>query len=153
MRIPVRTLLAARAAGLNLALACSILMQETGGGLNEFGHDPTVAAGWGTVTKVKYLAYKALRDAQGHGTRCQGVGPAQLTAVGFQDEADRLGGCWRPLVNLKVGFGSLAGTIRRDGLRQAVVAYNGSGPAAEQYADRVLARAASYARLLRTPAP
>ena len=53
MRMPVRQLMAARKTGLNLALSSAILMQETGGGINEFGHDPTVAVGWGTVDKLK----------------------------------------------------------------------------------------------------
>lgn len=153
MRMPVRTLQAARATGLSIPLACSVLMQETGGGINEFGHDPTVAIGWGTVTKAKYEAYKRLRDNPTHGAHCQGVNVTQLTAVEFQDEADRLGGCWKPLVAMRVGFGDLAKNIRRDGLRAAVVAYNGSGVLAEHYADVVLARADGYAVRLGLPKP
>ena len=153
MRIPVRTLIAARSTGLNLALGCSVLMQESGGGLNEFGHDPTVAVGWGIVTEAKYRAYCRLRDHPAAGRNCQGVGPCQLTAYPFQQRADRAGGCWKPLVNMRVGFGALAENIRRDGLREAVRAYNGSGPAAERYADVVLARAEGYAARLGTPAP
>lgn len=150
MRMPVRTLMAARASGLPVALACSILMQETGGGRNEFGHDPgTVASGWGQVTRKKYAAYVQLRDTPSHGAHCQGVGPCQLTAVSFQDEADRQGGCWRPLVNMRVGFSALAANVRRDGIEQAVTAYNGSGAAAQEYAMRVLNRAASYEKLLK----
>lgn len=157
MRMPLRTYLAAHGCGLSLPLACAILMQETGGGINEFGHDPTIYAGAGTVTKRKYLAYRIARDVPHHGARCQGVGPCQLTYVGFQDQADnyprRLKGCWRPLVNMRVGFGVLAENVRRDGLRAAVVAYNGSGPAAEHYADVVLARARGYAARLHLPQP
>lgn len=153
MRMPVRTLAAAREAGLPVPLACAVLMQETGGGINEFGHDPTVAVGWGEVTHEKYLVYKGLRDRNGHGSQCQGVGPVQLTAVSFQDAADRQGGCWKPLVNMTVGFTALAANIRRDGLRASIVAYNGSGPAAERYADVVLARANGYADRLRLPQP
>src|SRR5947207_1777441 len=89
MRMPVRQLQAARATGLNVPLSCAVLMQETGGGINEFGHDDTVAVGWGEVTEANYRAYKVLRDQHGHGSRCQGVGPCQLTYIGFQDEADR----------------------------------------------------------------
>ena len=150
MRIPVRTLKAARRAKLSLPLACSILMQESGGGLNEFGHDPTIYIGAGVVTKQKYLAYRAERDKTG---QAQGVGPCQLTLPAFQNRADQLGGCWDPLCNMVEGFTSLAGNIRRDGLRPAVVGYNGSGPAAEHYADVVLARAQGYAARLHLPAP
>jgi hypothetical protein len=150
MRIPVRTYMAARHTGLSLALGCAVLMQESGGGINEFGHDPTIYAGAGTVTKTKYLAYRAERDRTG---KCQGVGPMQLTSKGYQDQADQLGGCWRPLRNLWVGFSVLATNIRRDGLHDGVRAYNGSGPAAEQYAYRVIARAEGYAARLRLPPP
>ena len=37
MKMPYRTARAAHRTGLNLPLACSILMEETGGGTNEFG--------------------------------------------------------------------------------------------------------------------
>lgn len=157
MRMPLRTVLAARGSGLNLALACSVLMQESGGGENVFGHDPTIFAGAGTVTRAKYLAYRRERDLPHHGARCQGVGPCQLTYVGYQDQADeypgRLRGCWRPLVNMRVGFRVLAGHVRRDGLQQGVAAYNGSGPEAQRYAAEVIARARLYAGKLRTAAP
>lgn len=151
--MPVRTLAAARKAKLSVPLACAVLMQETGGGINEFGHDPTVAVGWGIVTPEKYALYKELRDRHGHGSACQGVGPVQLTGVGFQDRADAAGGCWRPAVNMYVGFYDLAQNIRRAGLRAGVKQYNGSGPAADHYADVVLARANGYADRLRLPQP
>jgi hypothetical protein len=128
-------------------------MQETGGGINEFGHDPTVAVGWGTVTEAKYRQYAKLRDNPTPGSHCQGVGPCQLTSFTYQSFADGRGGCWKPLVNMKVGFEALAASIRRDGLRAAVVAYNGSGVLAEHYADAVLARADGYAVRLGLPKP
>jgi hypothetical protein len=65
----------------------------------------------------------------------------QLTSLGLQDRADQLGGCWQPGPNIRVGLEFLAGNIRRMGLRPGVVAYNGSGPAAQRYGDDVLARA------------
>lgn len=153
MRHPIYTYQAAHHAGLNLALACSILMQESGGGLNVYGHDPTVYIGAGNVTRWNYAQYRVMRDTPYRGARCQGVGPCQLTYVGFQDEADRQGGCWRPLVNMRVGFTVLAENTRRDGLDAGVAAYNGSGPPAEHYAAEVLARARGYATRLRLPAP
>lgn len=162
MVYPVRTIMAARACGLSLPLGCSILMQETGGGVNEWGHDPTIFVGgydqkhnvrYGAlVTAASYKAYLVQRGAEGKGGM-QGVGPCQLTYYTLQDAADKAGGCEKVLPNLKVGFASLAASIRRDGLRAAVVAYNGSGPAAEAYADTVLARAVTYAHTLGLPAP
>lgn len=131
----------ARVARLGLPLACALLMEESSGGHNEFGHDPTICAGWGQVTKGRYLAYRHLRDTTGE---CQGVGPCQLTAASYQDEADRLGGCWQPRYNIAVGFHALAGLIRADGLPVGVQRYNGSGPAAEAYARRVLALAEHF---------
>lgn len=65
------------------------------------------------------------------------------------DEADERGGCWRPNVNMLVGFEHLAADIRRNGLRAGVRAYNGSGPDAESYADTVLARAEAVKKVLR----
>ncbi len=133
MKMPVRSLQAARGAKLPVPLACSILTQETGGGVNEYGHDPTIFVGAGAVTKGNYH------------------GPVQLTYAGYQDAADRAGGCWKPLVNMTVGFGVLVDHIRRDGLKSGVAAYNGTGPAAQRYADEVLARAALYAKALKLP--
>lgn len=153
MRMPIRTLMAARSCGLNVALACSILAQETGGGVNEYGHDPTVFVGAGKVTRRNYRRYLAERNVPHHGARCQGVGPVQLTYWGFQDRADALGGCWRPLVNMRVGFADLAHNIRVDGLTEGVRAYNGLGPAADAYAHEVIERANEYAVRLRLPAP
>ena len=82
--IPLRCLIAARSTKLPLALACALLEQESGGGANVFGHDPTIFAGAGEVTKEKYLAYRAQRGPTGHGGM-QGVGPCQLTWYSYQD--------------------------------------------------------------------
>lgn len=156
--MPVRCILAAKKTGLPLALAAAVLMQETGGGRNEWGHDPTLFVGgydkrnghaYGeTVTKQAYLAYKAQRGSTGQ-YGMQGVGPCQLTYYAFQDQADALGGCWKPLANMTVGFGSLAANIKRQGaIRPAVVAYNGSGARAEAYANSVLAMADRFKQAL-----
>jgi hypothetical protein len=133
----------AHVARLGLPLACAMLMQESGGGRNEFGHDPTIFAGAGQVTKQSYLTYRALRDQT---RRCQGVGPCQLTSAGLQDAADTLGGCWIPRWNMAVGFHYLAEQIRAHGLEAGVAAYNGSGPAAARYSRTVLERAAALKR-------
>ncbi len=162
MKMPYRTARAANRTGLNLALACSLLMEETGGGRNEWGHDPTIFIGgydakhnkhWGEiVSKAAYLAYRMQRGPTGGGGM-QGVGPCQLTYYSYQDEADAIGGCWNPYCNMVIGFKHMVANIRRDGLHAGVAAYNGSGPAAQHYADQVIARAAQYARVLRKPWP
>jgi hypothetical protein len=125
---------------LPLDLACALLEQESGGGENVFGHDPTICAGWGVVTYAKFVAYRARRRASGN-RLMQGVGPCQLTWWSTQDEADREGGCWQPRFNMRVGFRHLHYNVVRYGLRAGVKAYNGSGAAADAYARSVLARA------------
>jgi hypothetical protein len=136
---PFTTYREARRAGLDYALACSLLIEETGGGTNEFGHDPTIWVGAGKVTKRKYVAYKAERIRSGN-RLMQGVGPCQLTWWSTQDHADLLGGCWKPRFNMRVGFGDLASNIHTKGLFWGVAAYNGAGPAAVRYAEQVIAR-------------
>lgn len=131
----------ARIARLGLPLACAMLMTETGGGHNEYGHDSDKKGhcpgyGWGAVTKANYLAFRHLRDLEG---RSNGVGGCQLTSPGLQDAADKLGGCWLPRCNFAVGFHYLADHIRSAAsLEAGVASYNGSGAAATAYARRVL---------------
>ena len=110
-------------------VGCAFLQQETGGGRNVFGHDPTVFAGAGEVTKSKYLAYKEVRQRTG---QMQGVGPMQLTWSTYQDQADRLGGAWKPYPNMLVGFRHLAALHRSSGSWTAAAhEYNGGGPMAD----------------------
>ena len=152
VKMPVRALMAARAAGIPAALAASVLAQETGGGRNVWGHDP-VPVGYpfgGDVTPANYRAYVARRRRDGN-RFMQGVGPLQLTWWEFQDDADRAGGADKPLVNMTVGFRHLAGLIRAHGLHDGVRRYNGSGPRAEAYADRVLERAKQYEKVINPP--
>jgi hypothetical protein len=147
--IPVECLAAAREAKLPLHLAASLLVQESGGGRNVYGHDPTIFVGGpggglpNEVTEANYREYLRLRGEKGEGGM-QGVGPCQLTWWSYQDEADELGGCWDPLANMKVGFKRLADNIRRYGLQPGVKAYNGSGAKADAYATEVLARADAF---------
>lgn len=126
---PVIAFQEARRAHCPIPVLCAVLMQETGGGRNIFGHDPTIFVGAGTVTKKKYLAYKARRKKGGF----QGVGPMQLTYGGYQDEADSLGGCWKVRFNIRVGAGHLARKIKGSGIWYALRDYNGS----EDYANVV----------------
>ncbi len=139
---PSTVAIAATKAGLGFAAACALLVQESGGGKNEWGHDPTIFIGGGTfgqpVTEESYAAYKAERDKTG---KMQGVGPTQLTWKGYQDQADALGGCWQPLVNMVVGFGIIAG-YRAAGLSwwDCWKRYNGS----DAYADQMVKRQAEW---------
>lgn len=137
---PLYTIRAAKQASLPLALACAFLEQESGGGHNEWGHDPTIFIGGGKfgpqVTKRAYLVYKQQRGPTGRGGM-QGVGPMQLTYYSYQDEADKLGGCWNPYHNMQVGFKTAADHIRRYGIAEGIAAYNGRGPAAEAYSRNV----------------
>jgi hypothetical protein len=129
---------AASIAGIGLDFLCAIVMLETGGGVNEFGHDPTICAGWGEATKPRVLAYLKLRDATG---LLQGVGPMQLTNRAEQDECMKAGGLWSPEHNLAVGAHMLGGLLMVHGgnVQAAATAYNGSGPVAEAYGARAVA--------------
>ncbi len=129
---------ATRAADIPLYVGCAFLVQETGGGRNVFGHDPTVFAGAGKVTRSKYLAYRHVRRRTGE---MQGVGPMQLTWWSYQDRADRLGGAWKPYPNMVVGFRHLAALHHATGSwRSAAHEYNGGGAMATAYADQMSRR-------------
>ena len=146
---PIRLITEAGKTGLSVPLGCSLVVQESGW-QNIFGHDPTIFVGAGTVTEVKYHAY--LAEAQRTGL-VQGIGTTQLTFLPYALEADKLGGAWIIANQLQIGFGILAEHVRTDGLHSGVAAYNGSGPAAEAYADEVIARAVTFAKELHLPAP
>lgn len=129
-----------------LSLALALCEQESTRAWNVFGHDEVRnPVKGGTVTHDRYREYLRYRH---EGLGCQGVGPCQLTYGPTQDYADKLGGCWRPEINMRVGFGTLAGNIRRDGLYAGVEAYNGTGPAAQEYARSVLSMARRWHRSL-----
>lgn len=127
---------ATREAHIPLYVGCAFLQQE--GGRNVFGHDPTVFAGAGEVTRSKYLAYKEVRERTG---AMQGVGPMQLTWSTYQDQADRLGGAWKPYPNMLVGFRRVAALHRATGSwTTAAHEYNGGGPMAAAYAAEMAQR-------------
>jgi peptidoglycan hydrolase-like protein with peptidoglycan-binding domain len=144
---PKVTVAEAQRAGLRLAVACAMLEKETAGGHNVFGHDPTIFVGAGQVTKAKYQAYKQRRVASGNKTM-QGVGPCQLTWYEFQDEADREGGCWRPEINIRIGFRRLAANIKLHGEAEGAKRYNGTGKAADLYSADLLRKAAVWEQRL-----
>jgi hypothetical protein len=137
----------ALAAGVHLSLACALVEQESGG-RNIFGHDPVRFGQYGyrkdrtvKVTRRRYRRYLRLRKL---GFGMQGVGPCQLTWWELQDEADRLGGCWRPEINMRVAFRRLKQLTDAHGEREGVAAYNGSGTAAVAYSSQVRARASNW---------
>ena len=103
---------ATRDAGIPYYVGCAFLLQETGGGRNVFGSDPTVFAGAGEVTRSKYLAYKEVREThrRGAGHRADGADLA-----GVPDRADRLGGAGKRYANMLVGFRHLAALHRASG--------------------------------------
>lgn len=146
VRRPLEVAELAAAVGLELAAAAALLEKESAGGRNVWGHDGVETGGayvkGGEVTRAAYEAYRALRRAGQIGA--QGVGPCQLTHSGYQDQADQLGGCWDWRTNITVGFRALAGLQRQSGARDGFRRYNGSGPAAEAYADDAMARLARW---------
>ena len=81
--MPAECLAAARAAKLPLHLAASLLVQESGGGRNVYGHDPTIFAGGpghglqdagGKVTRQAHRAGKARRGRFGGARQSQPAG-------------------------------------------------------------------------------
>lgn len=152
IRDPDLTVRLADAAGLSYAAAGVVLMKESGGGRNVWGHDGVNDGGIYTkgseVDQATYERYRSARSAGRIGS--QGVGPVQLTWHGFQDEADRRGGCWNPEISTQVGFESLAGNIRAAGVWHAALTYNG----AASYADDFMAKHHDLsARLANQPTP
>jgi hypothetical protein len=131
---------------VSVPLALALFEQETGFE-NEYGHDRTAPGrppiwhgkeGKVLVTednyKTGYLPFRRRTNL------AQGVGPGQLTSPGFQDLADRRGGCWKPEVNIDVSLEILAGHITALGTFNGIGAYNGGrGDPNETYARSVLA--------------
>lgn len=142
----LRIVYEARRARLDPALAFALVQRESDF-RNIFGNDPVRPPQMrgGPVTRASYLRYRELREL-GHGT--QGVGLTQLTWPSIQDDADRIGGCWKPRTQLRVGFRVLAHRIRKRGRRDGIATYNGAGPRAERYADEVLRLADRWERIL-----
>lgn len=136
--LPERAALVIREAqrtGLPLPMACVMLMKESEGGKNVYGHDRgtcfSVPGKTIYVTRENYQEYLACVAREG---KRNGVGPCQLTWIGYQTEADRRGGCHDPRINIEVGFESLAGHFKRFGPWEAFKRYNG----AATYADAAM---------------
>jgi hypothetical protein len=135
----LRLLWEARAAGLWASQGLALRTIETGvqGDGNVWGHDPapnggTSNLGGDPVTESNYRAYLKRRGDHGQGGM-QGVGPLQLTYWSFQDEADKIGGCWVREFNYRIGFDHLAHLILANGERLGTAIYNG-GPTRPNYA-------------------
>lgn len=146
----------AAAAGLDLAAAAVVLLKESGGGNNVWGHDnvvvaPNTYAPGAIVTKPAYLAYRQAVLAGRAGK--QGIGPLQLTWLGYVDEADQIQGAWDWRSNVTVGFRALAGLIKNNGMRSGFRHFNGAGPAAEAYADDAMSKYLVWKTRLGTPEP
>jgi hypothetical protein len=123
--------------GLPLAVGCVMLMKESSGGRNVYGQDPVrCSPRGGAVTESNYRDYLRNRAQCGN----QGVGPTQLTYPGYQDRADREGGCWRPEANIRVGFGILSDYVRTGSIRDAFSRYNTGRPGDSPYARDAMSR-------------
>lgn len=160
---PELVVLAAAVTATPLPIALALLTDESEGGKNHWGQDggqnfqngvdETSGRDWGKeVTKDAYLAYRkqATPDNQ------QGVGPTQLTDLSFQRDADDLGGAWKPLPNLLVGFDHAAKALWSDpnGLHAALNKYNAGhdiAPSKGDYADRILVYAKQWSHAIGVP--
>lgn len=132
----------ARRAGLPLDLAYALVEQESGG-RNIFGCDHGAGRAFCHQEVTRERVQALLRSGLANG-----VGLTQLTYPPLVREADRIGGAHRPRFQLRVGFKVLKDNIRRLGYRSGIRAYNGSGPAAERYADLLIARRSRWHRTL-----
>lgn len=139
---------AARHTGCDLSTYIALLENESGG-RNVFGGEGTACPrAWyeGEVTRFRYTVYKVRRNL---GFSPNGVGPCQLTDPDLQKQAERLGGCWKPLHNMEVGFTLLEQLVREHGLLEGARRYNGSGSAAVEYAHRLVERRSVWTSRLR----
>lgn len=123
-----------------VSLVCAVMEVESSF-TNVFGHDPVanpIKSIHGkpnlVVTEALYKTYLRHRRL---GQGCQGVGPMQLTSAFLQDRADKLGGCFKPAPNIRVGVEYLASlTAKFGGIHGGLKAYNGSGAYADHVIDR-----------------
>lgn len=127
------------------------LCEKEGGFRMVYGHDDVrnpIKSPPGGVLRVTETNYGAYKRARRRGLGMQGVGHTQLTWYAFQDQADALGGCWRPYPNLVVGFRHLRDLVHVHGKAKGAALYNGTGPAADAYGrDWVRKQAAWHERL------
>lgn len=122
-----------REAGINPIVTHAIIEQESGGKEDALRFEPHVYARMRGKTdeERRMLATSfGLTQVMGYHAR---------QTCGLKSWAELL----QPEKNIRCGLTVLKGNIKRTGkLRAALVAYNGSGPDAERYGERVLARIA-----------
>ena len=139
--------------GFTLAACCAMVQKESGGRMI-WGADPWNEAAFPSgaaldsalheqpVIEADYHVYRARRNG---GMQPQGCGITQLTSASLQIQAEQAGGCWVPLWNTVVGFQTLRSLFENAGSEHAGFRnYNGSGPAAEAYADGAVELAAEW---------
>ena len=122
-----------------VSLGVAIQEQESRG-LNIFGADQHAPFTHQPVTKARVLQ---LVEHVRAGGVSNGVGPMQLTFIGFIDEANRDGGAWVPAVNIATGLGVIAGHVKQHGVRDGLATYNGGHPQSskgQKYAGQVMER-------------
>jgi len=113
----------------------ALTLNESSGGYSIYGHEGSTPELYGKeVTKENYEGIYLPNIGQGQ----NGIGPCQLTSSGYQQDANRLGGVWNAYCNCQVGFRLLHELIERYGVWAGFMHYNGSGPAAERYADEAV---------------
>jgi hypothetical protein len=123
---------------------CLAMIENESAGHNIFGGEGSACpVEWyeQEVTEPRYVVYRERRD---RGMTPNGVGPTQITDPALQIQAQDLGGCWQPRFNCDVGFHFLHGLMVEHGTQGGFEAYNGSGPAAQEYAERAMRWAAIW---------
>lgn len=134
-------------------LVCVLLVKETGGGRNIYGHDqrdgvlayPYAPRGVDVeVTEANYAEYLAAVAAGG---LRNGVGPLQLTHWSLQQRADELGGCWDPACSIPAGVEHFARLLRAYGLPGAFERWRGVGPGAA-YAEHAMSLLPNWQRVV-----
>ena len=131
----------ARRSKVPVSLVCAVMEVESSF-TNVFGHDgvanPIKSVHGRPNLVVTEALYKTYLQHRNRGEGPQGVGPMQLTSAFLQDRADKLGGCFKPGPNIRVGVEYLASLIAKfGGVHGGLKAYNGSSA----YADHVMDRA------------
>jgi hypothetical protein len=143
----------AQRAGLELALACALVKQESGG-RNIFGCDGRNFENPDEVpfcgVRVTAERVRQLLEHIASGGDSNGVGLVQLTAPELIKRAEALGGAHKPRNQLRVGFGHLVYLIDLLGYRKGIGAYNGgAGNPIMSYAWDVLEKRNEWRRRLR----
>lgn len=124
------------------------LQDQESEGRNIFGADAGAPFPHMPVTEARV---RKLVEHVHAGGVSNGVGPLQLTFIGFIEEANRDGGAWVPAVNIATGLGIIAGHVKQHGVRGGLAAYNAGSPRSAQgqrYAGEVMGRQERFHALL-----